>query len=70
MEQATAATTAPRRNEEIALDLLKFVATTANVGRTAATSTGFVGATASKADDQVTQLLDLYTRCLRTVEGK
>ena len=31
-----------RRNEDIALDLLKFVAATAGVGRANAPSTGFV----------------------------
>lgn len=59
-----------RRNEDIALDLLKFVAGTANVGRAATPSTGFGAGGSAKADDQVTQLLELYTRCLRTVEGK
>lgn len=61
---------ASRRNEDIALDLLKFVASIANIGRTAASATGFVSGSAPKSDDQVAQLLDLYTRCLQTVEGK
>ncbi len=60
----------PRRNEDIALDLLKFVAGTAGVGRPAAPSTGFSGATAPKPEEQITQLLELYARCLRVVEGK
>ncbi|HLI03376.1 MAG TPA: hypothetical protein VKU93_03805 [Terracidiphilus sp.] len=59
-----------RRNEDIALDLLKFVAGTAGVGRTAAPSAGFSGAAAVKTDEQVAQLLDLYGRCLKAVEGK
>jgi hypothetical protein len=59
-----------RRNEDIALDLLKFVAGTANVGRAGAASAGFGAASSAKPDDQVTQLLELYARCLRTVEGK
>lgn len=59
-----------RRNEDIALDLLKFVAATAGVGRSGAPSAGFVAGGSSKPDDQVTHLLDLYARCLRTVEGK
>lgn len=59
-----------RRNEDIALDLLKFVAATAGVGRSGAPSTGFVAGSATKPEDQVTQLLELYARCLRTVEGK
>lgn len=71
MEQgATPVVNFSRRNEDIALDLLKFVATTAGVGRMATTSTGFVAATASKTEDQVNQLLDLYGRCLRAVQGK
>ncbi len=59
-----------RRNEDIALDLLKFVAGTVGVGRTAVPSTGFSGATAVKTEEQVAQLLELYGRCLKAVEGK
>ena len=59
-----------RRNEDIALDLLKFVAGTAGVGRPVAGSTGFSGAPGSKPEDQVNQLLELYARCLKAVEGK
>lgn len=59
-----------RRNEDIALDLLKFVAGTAGVGRPAAGSTGFSGSGATKPEEHVTQLLELYSRCLRAVEGK
>jgi len=70
MDQPTASANRARRNEDIALDLLKFVAATAGVGRTAAPSTGFVAASAQKPEDQVTHLLELYTRCLLVVEGK
>ncbi|MGA2851178.1 MAG: hypothetical protein ABSE46_19410 [Terracidiphilus sp.] len=59
-----------RRNEDIALDLLKFVAASAGVGRTVAPSTGFSGASAPKTEEHVAQLLELYSRCLKTVEGK
>lgn len=58
-----------RRNEDIALDLMKFVAGTVGIGRPAVASTGFSGATSAKPDEHVTQLLDLYRRCLRAVEG-
>lgn len=47
-----------RRNEDIALDLLKFVAATAGVGKPAAPSTGFTGTTATKPEEHVAQLLD------------
>jgi hypothetical protein len=59
-----------RRNEDIALDLMKFVAGTAGVGRPATPSTGFTGAAAAKPEEHVNQLLDLYTRCLKAVEGE
>ena len=59
-----------RRNEDIALDLLKFVAITASVGRPATATAGFVSSGTSKAEDQVDHLLELYSRCLRAVEGK
>ncbi len=72
MEVTTSPTgTAPRRNEDIALDLLKFVATTAGVGRQASSATtGFTASSAAKPDDQVAHLLELYTRCLTAVQGK
>jgi hypothetical protein len=59
-----------RRNEDIALDLLKFVAVTASVGRPTTQTAGFVAGGSSKTEDQVGHLLELYTRCLRAVEGK
>jgi hypothetical protein len=59
-----------RRNEDIALDLLKFVAGTVGVGRPTSTSTGFVSSGGSKPEEQVNELLGLYDRCLKAVEGK
>ena len=70
MEALNGAGLVARRNEDIALDLLKFVAATAGVGRTGAPSTGFSGATVPKPDEHVTELLELYGRCLKAVEGK
>jgi hypothetical protein len=58
-----------RRNEDIALDLMKFVAGTAGVGRPAAPSTGFTGSAAAKPEEHVNHLLELYGRCLKAVEG-
>jgi hypothetical protein len=63
------ATTAARRSEDIALDLLKFVAAQANVGSKATGSTGFGVTSSPKSDDQVTHLLELYARCRQAVEG-
>ena len=60
---------AARRTEDIALDLLKFVASQAHVGTKAVGSTGF-GVTASgKPEDQVAELLALYGRCRQAGEG-
>lgn len=64
-----ATTIASRRTEDIALDLLKFVAAHANVGSKGTGSTGFVAATSTKPEDQVTQLLELYARCRQAVEA-
>ena len=59
-----------RRNEDIALDLMKFIAGTAGVGKAAAPSTGFTGTGGAKPEEQVSQLLELYSRCLKAVQGQ
>lgn len=58
-----------RRDADIALDLLKFVAAQAHVGVKAAGTTGFGASGGAKADDQVTELLALYARCRQAVEA-
>ena len=70
MEQPSLGTLGARRDEDIALDLLKFVAVTASVGRPGAPTAGFVGGSAHKTEDQVSHLLELYSRCLKAVAGK
>ncbi len=70
MEGVNPAGLGARRNEDIALDLLKFVAGTTGVGRASATSTGFSGSAAPKPEEHVTELLALYGRCLKAVQGK
>ncbi len=70
MDALNSAGLGARRNEDIALDLMKFVAGTAGVGKPAAPTTGFSGAGAPKPEEHVDQLLALYSRCLRAVEGK
>lgn len=59
-----------RRNEDIALDLMKFVAGVSGVGRPATPSTGFSGAPAPKPEENVDHLLDLYRRCVKAVAGE
>ena len=60
----------PRRNEDIALDMMKFIAATTGYGKTQAFSAGFHGDAENKAQDYTTHLLELYTRCLETINGK
>lgn len=65
----TIANSAARRTEDIALDLLKFIASTTNVVKSGGGGTpGFASTSATKGEDQVTQLLDLYSRCREAVE--
>jgi hypothetical protein len=67
MESSTSS--AARRSEDIALDLLKFVASHANLGNKAASATGFGLPSAPKSEDQVAQIFDLYARCRAAVEA-
>lgn len=70
MEPSTTANASLRRSEDIALDLLKFVAGHANIKSGAAGATpGFGVQSTPKGDDPVTQLLDLYARCRKAVEA-
>lgn len=59
-----------RRNEDIALDMMKFIAATTGYGKTGAPGAGFHGGADNKAEDYAAHLLDLYTRCLNTINGK
>ena len=70
MESVVANGNGARRNEDIALDLLKFVAASTGFGRPVVPSTGFNSTAVAKPEEQVNQLLDLYSRCLHVVDGK
>jgi len=59
-----------RRNEDIALDLMKFIAATTGYGKSGAPGAGFSGTSDTKVEDYAASLLELYTRCLNTVNGK
>lgn len=60
-----------RRNEDIALDLMKFVAMTTGYGRTTSTGVGFQGTgSAAKPEDYAERLLELYGKCLSAVGKK
>jgi hypothetical protein len=71
MEEAPGTHGGSRRNEDIALDLMKFVAMTTGYGRTTSSGVGFQGTgSASKPDEYAAQLLELYGKCLATVGSK
>lgn len=59
-----------RRNEDIALDMMKFIAATTGYGKIGSPGAGFQGGTVNKAEDYATHLLDLYARCLNTLNGR
>jgi hypothetical protein len=71
MEEAAATGTGGgRRNEDIALDLMKFVAITTGYGRTTSTGVGFQGSgSAAKPEEYADRLLELYTKCLSLIEN-
>jgi len=52
--------------DEIALELMRFVASTTGVGR-AGSGAGFGGKTPKTPEDQVELLLQLYERCREAV---
>lgn len=70
MDELTGITLGSRRNEDIALDMMKFIAMTTGYGRGPA-GAGFQGAvSAPKAEEYAGHLLELYGRCLHAVQGK
>ena len=70
MEEHGVGTMIVRRNEDIALDMMKFIAVTTGYGKTSLPEAGFKGGSASKAEEYAQHLLDLYGQCLTAVQGK
>lgn len=71
MDETPAAASGLRRNEDIALDLMKFVAMTTGYGRTSSSGVGFQGSgAAAKPEEYAAHLLELYGKCLQTIAGK
>ena len=71
MEEGPASHGSARRNEDIALDLMKFVAMTTGYGRTTSSGVGFQGTgSASKPEEYAAHLLELYGKCRAAVDGK
>ena len=71
MEVTVPGSLGSRRNEDIALDLMRFVASTTGYGKAGAPGLGFQGSVSPNAADEYAQhLLELYGRCLDAVQGK
>jgi hypothetical protein len=54
--------------EEVALELMRFIASTTGMGKTS-TGAGFAGKAPKTTEEQVDALIQLYERC-RSVVGK
>lgn len=70
MDQLPVPTPGQRRNEDIALDMMKFIAVTTGYGKTGSATAGFQGGTPSLADEYAKHLIDLYKQCLAAIPGK
>ena len=70
--EAPAFSLGSRRDEDIALDLMKFIAMTTSYGKTpgAAGGLGFQGGPGPKPEEYADHLLELYGKCLKAVGGK
>lgn len=58
-----------RSREEIALEMMKFIAVTTGYGKGGSTSTGFTGKASKTPEEYADALLLLFERC-REVVGK
>jgi hypothetical protein len=71
MDEVPSTTAGSRRNEDIALDLMKFIAMTTGYGRTTSSGVGFQGTgAASKPEEYAAHLLELYGKCLTAIQSK
>ena len=70
MDDSTVAHSSARRDEDIALDLMKFIAMTTGYGRTSSGSgAGFTGGgAAAKPEEYASHLLELYGKCREAVK--
>ena len=69
--EGSSSATGVRRDEDIALDLMKFIAMATSYGKTSSSGVGFQGGgAASKPEEYASHLLELYGRCLQAVGSK
>ena len=68
MEEEHGGTTAGvRRNEDIALDMMKFIAVTTGYGKGTGAA-GFTGKTAKSPEEYAEALIGLFERCRNAVD--
>ena len=71
MDEVPGITAGSRRNEDIALDLMKFIAMTTGYGRTTSSGVGFQGTgAAAKPEEHAGHLLELYEKCLTAIQSE
>ena len=70
MDQIPTQAMGTRRNEDIALDMMKFIAVTTGYGKTGSASAGFQSGAPSRPDEYAKHLVDLYKLCLAAIPGK
>ena len=67
--EAGAAGTPARTTNEVALELMKFIAVTTGYGKTSQSGTGFSGeALGHSAEEHAEALLELFDRCRKVVK--
>ncbi len=68
--QPQAAPTAGRTKDEVALELMKFIAVTTGYGKAAGAGAGFSGKpSARSAEEHAEALIELFERCRKIVGG-
>ena len=69
-ESAQAQTGPARSKDEVALELMKFIAVTTGYGRSSGGSAGFSGKPGTRSpEEQTDALLELFERCRKVVNG-
>jgi hypothetical protein len=67
--EAASASGPARSADEVALELMKFIAVSTGYGRSTQSSTGFSGKPVARSvEEQAEALLELFERCRRTVK--
>jgi hypothetical protein len=67
MEEQTPQGSSPRSKEEIALEMMKFIAVTTGYGKGAQTA-GYTGKQAKTSEEYADALIQLYERCREVLE--